>query len=531
MSRCSGMLGAGLIGLVATSALPAQAVDLQVRESASHLPVAGAIVRLIGEAGVLSQGLTNEQGRVLLKGPGPGRYRIKVDRIGWTGLLTDPFDLSQAELLKRDLVMASTAIELPALVVTGKSACNLSGAGIDTALLWEEIRKALTANSLTLRQERPPLHVREFTRELGLTGQVLREWVTGSSVVRGRSFESLPPATLTAVGFVQSAEDSTTYAAPDADLLLSDAFVGTHCFRAVPGPAGLVGLEFSPAPDRTVTDVRGTLWVDRGAGELKFLEYIYTGLVGELSGIGLGGRVEFRRLSTGAWIVSRWHTRMPHLGLAPRQPLLGFLERGGSAELAARSDGVLNRSIIMGEVFDSLAGHGLAGVSVRVQGHRDSIFTDAAGRFELAVPFSGDQLVVFSHPRLGLLRAARPRPVLLSIGDTTRVDAAVPSVATLVRVFCSSQRGRAGIVGILLRDDGRPAADLDVRVKWLTSGGSRDERDRTGPRGTFAICDLTPGPTLPVRVQDRFKVLLEQRIRLEPREYRWIELRLPPELN
>lgn len=535
-----GLCGVGLLGIATTSSVGAQSVDLLIRESSSRSPVSGAIVRLIGTTGVFAQGLTNEQGRIVLTGSGAGRYRLKVDRIGWSGVLTDPFELRLGETVKRELMMPSRPIELPALIVTGKSACNLSGSGTLTALLWEEIQKALTASVLTQRQAQLPVHVREFKREVALSGVVLREWVTGSSVVRGRPFGSLPPAVLAQAGFVQASDDSTTYAAPDADLLLSDAFVGTHCFRVVPGTGGLVGLEFVPVSGRRVSDVRGTLWVDRAAGELRFLEYTYTGIEGELAHVGLGGRVEFRRLPTGRWIISYWYTRMPVLAAAPNQPrgnsrpqvaLVGFLDRGGRAELAAGPRGSVDRSILSGRIFDSIAGRGLAEALVRVDGHRDSIFTDADGRFELALPLSGDQVVRVAHPLLGLLRDTRTRPVLLSIGDTTRVDFAVPSVATLVLAFCGANRGRAGILGRVLRFDGTPAADLRVRVHWLTSGGSREERDRSGSRGTFALCNLTPGPTLPVRVNEGVKVLLEQRIRLEPREYRWMELRLPPDLH
>ncbi|HEY9518018.1 MAG TPA: carboxypeptidase-like regulatory domain-containing protein, partial [Gemmatimonadales bacterium] len=67
------------------SSLAAQQVDLQIREEGSRAPVAGAIVRLLGDRGVAAQGLTSEQGRIVLRAPTPGSYRIKVDRIGWSG--------------------------------------------------------------------------------------------------------------------------------------------------------------------------------------------------------------------------------------------------------------------------------------------------------------------------------------------------------------------------------------------------------------------------------------------------------------
>lgn len=529
-TRFRQLIGTGFLLLAATYPLHAQLVDLQVRESPSRAPVTGAIARLIGPQGVVSQGLTNEQGRVYLLGPRAGQYRLKIDRIGWTGMLTEPFEVPAGSTVRREVIMVSRPIELPALVVTGKSACDLKGAGAVTTVLWEEIGKALTASVLTQRHGRLPIHVREFSRHVALSGQILREWVTASSVIRGRPFSTLPPAVLANAGFVQLSEDSTTYAVPDADLLLSDAFAATHCFKAVPVQNGLVGLEFVPAAGRKVPDVRGTLWLDRTTDDLKYIEFTYTGLEGELAEAGLGGRVDFQRLPTGAWIISHWYARMPRLATSPKGvTLVGFVDRGGKAQLAAGEAGLLDKAVVSGRIYDSTTGGGLAGAVVRVEGHRDSVLTDAAGKFELAVSVSGEHVVSAAHPKLGLLRGRPSRPVILSIGDTTRVEFALPSAATFAQAFCGSSRGRAGIIGLVLTAEGKPAANLDIRVIWLTADGSREERDRSNQRGAYALCNLSPGPTLPVRVQDGRRTLLELKLTLEPREQRWLDLRLPPE--
>lgn len=51
--------------------------------------------------------------------------------------------------------------------------------------------------------------------------------------------------------------------APDAEVLLSDAFLDSHCFSlreaTVQGEARL-GLTFEPVPGRTIPEVRGVLW-------------------------------------------------------------------------------------------------------------------------------------------------------------------------------------------------------------------------------------------------------------------------------
>lgn len=90
------------------------------------MPVAGAIVRLLGSQGIVAQALTGEFGSVLLRAPGPGLYRIRVDRIGQRGLVTDPFQLEAEQTLQRELVVESKPIELPPVVVTGKSQCQMS---------------------------------------------------------------------------------------------------------------------------------------------------------------------------------------------------------------------------------------------------------------------------------------------------------------------------------------------------------------------------------------------------------------------
>ncbi len=56
-------------------------------------------------------------------------------------------------------------------------------------------------------------------------------------------------------------------------------------------------------------DIRGTLWLDARTGELRNVEYEYTGLPDGSRRSPSGGRVEFRRLPSGAWIVSRWYIR------------------------------------------------------------------------------------------------------------------------------------------------------------------------------------------------------------------------------
>jgi hypothetical protein len=522
--------------LAATSALLGQGVELTLTEAGSGTPVAGAIVRLLGDKGPVAQGLSNERGRIQLRAPEPGTYRIKADRIGFSGIVVGPIQLAAGQTIRRDIEMPASRLELPTLEVRGKSECERVGqGGPRAAALWEEVNKALTASVLTQRQRPVPLHVRLYQRELNRNRTVRAEWVYASRLTRGQPFQSSPPARLAQVGFVE-AGDTTTFHLPDAVLLLSDEFVATHCFRTAPAPAGLAGLAFEPVPGRKVTDVRGTMWVDSTSSELRFLEYTYTGLQGDLGKAGLGGRLEFRRLPGGEWIVGEWHVRMPRtqddtVRTLERVPMveprvMGYVEQGGRVEIATDGMVPVSRAIVRGLVHDSTTGAGLAGAVVAVRGYRDSIFTDAEGRFELVLAAVGEQTVTAAHPKLGFRGARTAVQTVLSLGDTTVVRFAVPALTTITRELCGSvERGRSGIIGVVSLPEGRRVGDLEVRTGYGTSaGGHREERARPSDRGAFALCSLPADQTLSVRLFEGRLQRAERLLRLEWGQFTWVEL-------
>jgi hypothetical protein len=541
-------IGAALSCVLCTG-LAAQAVELRLYEDSSRVPIPGAIVRLLRAEQPVAQGLTNELGRLLLRAPGAGEYRLKVDRIGFLGFTTPSFPLLAGETLVSEIPVVSRPMELPTIVVGGRSRCGLPAEeGAAAAALWDEVRKALTANLITQGQGAVPLHVRIFERQTNRSGRVLQEWTSASLVTRQQPFRSVPPAELARLGFVYGDRDTTIYNAPDAELLLADAFVSSHCFRAVAGArdAGLVGLAFEPTSDRrerlgaALVDVSGTLWVDRATSELRFLEYRYTGLpTGALDGAELGGRVEFRRLVGGAWVVAYWHIRMPWLELTeirgPRMGgvpgarnevarLVGFVERGGRTAVASDSAVLLHHALLRGVVYDSTTGRGLDGAIVHL-GPRDSLLTGGDGSYAIRTGGFGPQRVTVRHPKLGLLRDQPTREIVLSLGDSTRADFAVPSLATFVRSLCGNRRQTA-LVGLALDRDARPAVGMEVQASWRTSSGSaRSERARPDVRGLYALCNLPPDQTLNLSLVQGGRAVLEMAVRLEFAESRWLDLR------
>ncbi|HEX9165169.1 MAG TPA: hypothetical protein VF862_04625, partial [Gemmatimonadales bacterium] len=394
-----------------------------MRDAGAGAPVAGAIVRLVDSAGrSRAQGLASDAGRIVLKAPGPGRWRLKVDGIGYRG--HDSEWLSAAgESSRREVSLEANPFELPELETRVVASCASEaegGVGPEVAALWEEIQKALVATRITQEGDLVVVRGRTWERRLDRQHALVREDLLTDRVTTGVPFVTVSPEVLARSGFVTRRGILEFYAGPDAALLTSEAFLSTHCFRAVPGPRdqpGVVGLGFRPVDTREVTDIDGVLWIDRASRELRFLEYRYTGLAGAAARSAAGGRVNFRRLPSGAWIVDDWWIRTPSVALVVdrktgmptgRDSLLGYLETAGRAEVMPRGAAVPATlgppAILVGELHDSLSNGPLVGARVSVPGVRDTAVSDAEGRFRLEVAGSGERVVTVTHRLLGLVR-------------------------------------------------------------------------------------------------------------------------------
>lgn len=536
-----GTLPLGLVAALLTGPpLSAQELRVQLRDEMTRAPLVGALVGAVQGAERTARQLSPETGRVTLSLPRPGTWRLRVDRIGFEAWESPPFEVAAGEVIAREWLVPSRRRDLPTIVVVGETQCaSRMESGTAVAALWEEIRLALEASELTLRQGDTPLHVREFTRELGDSLDVQRHWISRAAVEAGQPFRSLPPDHLAREGFVQRAGGRASFHGPDAGLLLSEEFLETHCFETRPGSDGLVGLAFTPVPSRTVPEIEGTLWLDRTSSELRTLEFRYVNLTPPLDMVGSGGRVEYQRLEDGGWIIRDWHIRMPRLAREQVDTLgranilvrhQGFLDRGGTAVVTQDLAGVVTHARLEGQVIDSSSGAGLGGVRVELHdesGEPEVTETDSSGRFSFTTLRSGDQMVVARHPKLGVVGRSATRSVLLSIGDTARVEFGVVPMEAMVRWVCGNTRDRSGVIGMALGDYDVPVVDLNFRATWLTpSGRTREARGRLMPDGLFGICDLPVD--LPIRIEARLRqqVLQSADVELEPREFRWVELRV-----
>jgi len=532
-----------VVGATATGAplgvpLGAQLVRGTVTESTSRVPLPGVLVELVaagdtlGPAGArVASALSAASGSYALRAPAAGRYRLLAKRIGVRRFLGAPFQLAEGETRTLDIALDAVEFRLPAVIVTANALCAADPADrARVAALWEEARTALDAAEISLRDRLFTAQVTRYVRELEPRSlRVLRE---SRSEVRGvvaSPFSALPAESLSAHGYWRAAEGGGAhYYGPDARVLLSDAFLGDHCFHAVSGKSardGMVGLAFTPVPNRPVPDVTGTLWLDARTFELRLVEFRYDRVREGVDRDKVGGEVHFARLSSGAWIVQRWHLRVPLLG-RPRDPLategsapwilvrpslLAVSEEGGVVttdemrppDRPARLSGV---------VRDSGGRRALVGATVRLAGSGRAVTVDSNGRFAFDSLAPGTATVVVSTPgydSLGLVAA--DQSVTLRSGESRHLALTAHDARSLTTRLC---QGRAapwgrGTLHLTVRDaaTGAPLAGLTASARWMSTAG-RAAGDSvpaqlvgtTDARGTVTFCEVPSGRTIIVTV-------------------------------
>src|SRR5690606_34599315 len=211
----------------------------------------------------------------------------------------------------------------------------------------------------------------------------------------------------------------------DASALLSDAFLRSHCFRIERNgrQPGVVGLAFEPIDRGGMPDIEGVLWVDQRTAELQHLEFTFTRHLHPIAvpRAPFGGRVEFRRLANGAWVVDGWWLRMPQLPTTVLRRLVQHAARDDASDQDALraahrrgmriwEEGAELRDLaepaapqprgatVSGVVYDSARGRPLADATVFVDPGGRAVRTDGAGRFRLTNLPAGRLGVGFLHP-------------------------------------------------------------------------------------------------------------------------------------
>ena len=523
-----------LAALVATPAMPAaaqgrQAIRGTLSEEGSLQPIGGAFVTLLDGAGErIAGGLSRDDGSFLIDVPTPGTYRVRAERIGFESTESVLVEVAEGRISEIDLVAPTRAIVIEGLDVEGGRRCDMRPEqGRETLALWEEAKKALDVALWADDDGRFVYDLRSWTRRYGQSGRrLISERVDRRTHVGRHAFRAVSPESLAEEGFVQgNAAEGQFYFAPDAGVLLSQAFLGTHCFEAVQGGDRL-GLEFSPVPGRDLSEVAGTLWFERGTSRLESLEYRYVNVT-EAVGDRFGGEVVFEELPGGAWIVRRWEIRMPVLSGAatssgsPRLTVTAVEAAGGEVvevreaeELLPLGASGVESGEIRGTVVDSTTGSVLEDAVVFISGTNRSARTDGEGSFHLTGVPGGLYTLLVNHPRLSELGITSPAvPVEVQPQAETRASVLLPSIRGLVanaceRVHADPPDSRMAALGGVVQTGGRPPAELIVRVTWSTverMGEALQTRQAGAdivpdPMGRWGVCLIPVDRTVSVEV-------------------------------
>ena len=543
-SRCVLLAATVVVAASVSSIATAQVVRGVVVDEASGRGMPGTVVVLLDSAGKRLAGvLADESGRYAIRITVPGRYAVRAERIGYRSDMPTPVTLKVGETVELRLATRPIPVVLGEVRVSARTACVARASdGREVSSVWDEARKALYATDLTQRQELFTAKVVRFERMIdGASGRVIGYETHESSGVTRNPFVSLPAAQLSANGFVRQGPSETIYYGPDAGVLLSDEFLGDHCFRLRKGSgerAPLIGLEFEPVAGRDKPDIRGTLWIDRRSAELRDLEYQYKNiqnLPDNVRAEDFGGRVEFRRMPTGAWIVERWVIRMPVISdkgrladrnaavipgsLTPRTTRLNLMairEEGGEVrETIARGERnalASQLATVRGTVFDSTRMAPLPNARVFLDGTQFAARSGEDGAFAIEQVPAGTYTASVVHARFDSLDA-RPPSVAVEVkgGEEPTVALTVPTMATIFATVCSKDelaRGPSILRGVV-RDaaSAAPLPNAEVTVSWrrlvtteqAVSVTAPFAQTRSDSAGRYWVCGIPDG----VRVTTR----------------------------
>jgi hypothetical protein len=343
-----------LLFLVAGSPLAAQVLTGVLLETDTRAPIEGALVSLLTDDRRVALSFTDARGAFALRAPRPGRYRVRAERIGFDTETSAEVEIPAVGRGGFEFLIATRAVHLDAIEVTGDARCGRRDDGSEVARVWDEARKALDAVALTESAGMVRLAVVSWKRDIdAATGAPSNERRQVRSARSRIPLRSLPPDDLADAGYVRSDETGIDWYAPDAEVLLSDSFQATHCFslREDADQPSRIGLAFRPLRPTGAPDIEGTMWLDRESAEIRELDYRYARLPWRVWDQSIGGRVSFQRLGGGPWIVSDWHVRMPILVRAMERAvdvrISGFLEEGDevldvrSIERITAADGVV----------------------------------------------------------------------------------------------------------------------------------------------------------------------------------------------
>ncbi|MDA1082683.1 MAG: carboxypeptidase regulatory-like domain-containing protein [Gemmatimonadetes bacterium] len=465
-----------------TAAQGTATIQGQVVNVDSTTPVPGVVVALIDSTGrERARALTGVDGRFSLTVAAPARYSLRALKIGLRPTVLPLIDVADGETSTERVVLGTESVRLDAVRVEGETSCRISQDSAQTvARLWEQAKGVLAASTMAAGgkfYETTLLRYRNYVpfderRVVSETGSIVE-------TAGANGFVSLSEDSLALEGYIVTAGPRREFRAPDAAVLLSPSFAGGHCFRVVPPPRDRpdqVGIAFQPSSARRgISDIDGTFWLDRESAELRRLEFKYVNLPPRMRRDDAEGWVEFARLPTGDWIVSRWAIRTPvndHEAQVMRNMparVIGMTTAGGMTRSIAQDDSVIylnSAASLTVRLTDSDSLNGVVGSAVNILGTQRLGYTDST------------HSVTFENLPLGKYRLQAWTPLMLwinadpverdvDVNNDTGTDFEIKMPTAAATNTCV--KGWTFVYGAVTRSDGSPAKFAAIRIDHISS--------------------------------------------------------------
>jgi hypothetical protein len=504
-----------VLTIILAGSATAQTLRGAVRDSASQRPISGAVVMLLDSTStVLSRSITDEGGQFLIV-RGSAAQTARVVRIGF-----QPRDVPLSPLVDRstvlDVSMLPVRSMLAAIRIRDKSNCPRRSDDEAALGLWEQARAALLATVVARETNPPSVRRLAFERRFdGTTDRVTRFSVNiDSSEQRAHnSFNAAYSAEdFATAGFLESGAGDRMMFAPDADVLLDEAFANAYCFHLAPpsrGRGNQVGLAFSPSrKSRDRVDIDGVLWIDTTGRALTDIEFRYLGMPDYMEEFHPGGRISFRQVGAGVVVIDRWYLR----GAAPGKGItvsavdpsarsrFDAVENGGELVSATWPDGrTWHDSLGTLHVHAiTLTGQPAVNAVVALPNTHYRATSDQHGDITIPDLAPGPYSVHIVDRRLSELDFPIPTPLkfVASRAATLRATVRIPTAEEYVISRCiAAHQWTPGdsvlIVGRVSTPEGEPMKRADVT--FLINGNAGEWRvlnrhSTTDSDGVFQVC-------------------------------------------
>jgi hypothetical protein len=510
----------------------AQSVRGTVIDSATGAPLTGAVIFVFGADGrQLTRTLTNTAGTFEASTAAAGA-RVRVIHIGFT-----PVEAAIVSPQRIDIAMRRVAFELSGLQVTSRLVCPSDHGGTASVRLLQQAQAGFLTTVVARESNLPELTTWIYERR-----QSARDSVTIGQTVRVRRGTSSRPflasdnaARLQRDGYVRRHGQELEFLAPDADVLLDEAFVGAHCFReAAAGSTGshVAALSFVPVPHSdTPTDVAGTIWLTTNPRVmLDSVEFHYTGL--DEAQRSAAGHIRFETPTNGATFVQRWSLELP---IAHVQNTRSAALSGGGVSRTQSTEVVVDETYVTGGIVVNAvwrdgtrwtsASSGVHGqvvdrgdrqpvvrALVTLAGTADTLVTSDSGYFSADRVIPGTYVLRASDTSLAALHRDRSdsRVVRIREGQQDREVIEVPSIRESIAQVCGQSHSVSDpgmLMGrVTLPDSAIRSARVQVSWKLVDPSlyGSRyAELNRdvdVDSRSRFVVCALPLERPLAVRL-------------------------------